>query len=160
MRKRLILFISLFLFWMAFFTVARAIFLAYNYPFTAQLNFIEVLKSFLYGLKMDMSMTGYFMVIYGLILAASTFFTSHSLFFSTHAVTILFLSISSLIVMVDLELYRHWGFRMNTTPFFYMGSEAAGSVGLWIVIRMFVIAGILFASFCWAYFRFISPYFN
>ena len=160
MRKRLILFISLFLFWMVFFTVVRAVFLAYNYPFTAQLNFTEILKSHLYGLKMDMSMTGYFMVIYGLILAASTLFISRSLFFISRGFTLLFLLVSSLIVMVDLELYRHWGFRMNTTPFFYMGSEAAGSVGPWIIIRMLVIATLLFASFCWTYFRFIAPNFN
>src|SRR6187399_2266446 len=104
MRKRLILFISLFLFWMAFFTVARGVFLAYNYPFTAQLNFIEVFKSLLYGLKMDMSMSGYFMVIYGLILTASTLFISRSLFLTAHFFTLLFLLTSSLIVMVDLEL--------------------------------------------------------
>jgi phosphoglycerol transferase MdoB-like AlkP superfamily enzyme len=41
-----------------------------------------------------------------------------------------------------------------------MGSEAAGSVGPWIVIRMILITVALFASFCWAYFRFIAPHFN
>lgn len=105
-------------------------------------------------------MTGYFMVIYGLILSASALLISRSLFLTAHLFTLLFLLVSSLIVMADLELYRHWGFRMNTTPFFYMGSEAAGSVGPWIVIRMLVIAGLLFATFCWAYFRFIAPFFN
>lgn len=160
MRKRLILFAALFLFWMVFFTVARTVFMAYNYPYTEQLTFIEILKSDVYGLKMDMSMTGYFMVIYGLLLTASTLLISRSLFITAHSFTILFLAISSVIVMVDLELYRHWGFRMNTTPFFYMGSEAAGSVGPWIVIRMLLIAGILFTSFCWAYFRFVAPRFS
>src|SRR5688572_26681517 len=120
MRKRLILFISLFLFWMVFFTVVRAVFLAYNYPFTAQLNFIEILTSHFHGLKMDMSMTGYFMMIYGLILTASTLFISRTLFLGAHCFTLLFLAVSSIVVMIDLELYRHWGFRMNTTPFFYM----------------------------------------
>jgi phosphoglycerol transferase MdoB-like AlkP superfamily enzyme len=160
MRKRLILFVALFLFWMVFFTVARTVFMAYNYPYTGQLNFIEILKSDVHGLKMDMSMTGYFLVIYGLILTASTLFVSRALLITAHGFTLLFLLVSSLIVMMDLELYRHWGFRMNTTPFFYMGSEAAGSVGPWVVIRMLLIACLLFASFCWLYFRFVAPRFN
>jgi phosphoglycerol transferase MdoB-like AlkP superfamily enzyme len=145
---------------MVFFTVARTVFMVYNYHYTAQLSFIEILKSDLHGLKMDMSMTGYFMVIYGLILTVSTLLVSRKLFITAHFFTILFLVVSSLIVMTDLELYRHWGFRMNTTPFFYMGSEAAGSVGPWVVIRLLLIAVGLFALFCWLYFRFITPRFN
>lgn len=160
MRKRLILFISLFLFWMAFFTVVRAVFMGYNYEFSSQLNLVELLKSFLYGLKMDMSMTGYFMLIYGLILIASTLYVSRGLSLSVHGFTLVFLLISTLVVMVDLELYRHWGFRMNTTPLFYMGSEAAGTVEPWVAFRLIAIAALLFASFCWIYFRFIASYFN
>ena len=153
MRKRLILFISLFLFWMAFFTVVRAVFISYNYEFTSQLNFVEVLKSLLYGLKMDMTMTGYFMLVYGLILAVSSLHVSRLLSLATHSVTILFLLMSALVVMVDLELYRHWGFRLNTTPLFYMGSEATGTIEPWLALRLITIALLLFTMFYWIYFR-------
>jgi phosphoglycerol transferase MdoB-like AlkP superfamily enzyme len=132
----------------------------YNYEFTSQLNFIEALKSLLYGLKMDMSMTGYFMLIHGLVLTISSLYVSRVLSVVSHGVTILFLIVSVIIVMVDLELYRHWGFRMNTTPFFYMGSEAAGSVEPWVAIRLIIIAALLFTVFCWAYFKFIAPRVN
>ncbi len=160
MRKRLILFISLFLFWMAFFTVVRAVFMGYNYEFTSQLNFFEVLKSLLYGLKMDMSMTGYFMLVYGLILMISALYVSRAISFVTNSVTVIFLLMSASIVMVDLELYRHWGFRMNTTPLFYMGSEAAGTIEPWLAAWLIVIVVFLFAAFCWIYFRFLAPSFR
>ncbi len=160
MRKRLILIMSLFLFWMAFFTVVRAVFMCYNYEFTSQLNFVEVLKSLLYGLKMDMAMTGYLMVVYGLILAVSSLRISRLLSIATHSVTILFLLMSALVVVVDLELYRHWGFRLNTTPLFYMGSEATGTIEPWLALWLITIAFLLFTMFCWTYFRFIAPYFS
>ncbi|HEY3430109.1 MAG TPA: hypothetical protein VGK39_05480, partial [Cyclobacteriaceae bacterium] len=93
--------------------------MSYNYPFTAQLTFIEVLKSFLFGMKMDMSMTGYFMLLFGILVSISSFKPSKVLFYTFHVFTLLLLLVAVLITTVDLELYRHWGFRMNTLPLFY-----------------------------------------
>ncbi len=109
-------------------------------------------------MKMDMSMTGYFMLIYGLILAISSLHSSRALSLITHSVTSLFLLMSAIIVMVDLELYRHWGFRMNTTPLFYMGSEAAGTIEPWLAVWLIVIAVLIFSAFCWIYFRFLASH--
>jgi phosphoglycerol transferase MdoB-like AlkP superfamily enzyme len=158
MRKRLIVFVSFFFFWMVFFAVARGTFLVYNYSLTSQLTGGEILKSFFQGSKMDMSMTGYFMIITGLLLSITTLITSRLLSIIIHGATVLFLLISVLITTVDLELYRHWGFRMNTLPLFYMGSEAMGTVEFTVTLRLIFFALVLFALFCWVYFRFLSKH--
>jgi phosphoglycerol transferase MdoB-like AlkP superfamily enzyme len=44
--------------------------------------------------------------------------------------------------MVDLELYRHWGFRLDNTPLFYLrgtGTEALGSVAISVAIKLLFI---------------------
>ncbi len=111
-------------------------------------------------MKMDMSMTGYFMLIYGLILAASSLYVSRGLTVAIHTFTVLFLLMSTLIMMVDLELYRHWGFRINTIPFLYTGPEAAATVEPWLALWLITISVLLFTAFCWMYFRFLASFFN
>lgn len=143
MQDRLILFIRLFLFWLLFFILARGVFLLYNANLTAQLSVPEIFKCFLYGLLMDASMTGYFMIINGLFLIISVYLQStflSTLFIGINLVLIVF---SCSVITVDLELYHHWGFRINTAPLFYMGSEAAGSIDIWVTLRLFLILIIL-----------------
>ena len=50
-------------------------------------------------------------------------------------------------MVVDVELYRHWGFRLNTTPFLYIGPEAMGSIEPAVIIKNIFILLLLFAGF-------------
>lgn len=160
MRKRILLFISLTGFWMVYFVVARTVFMLYNTEFTNHLTWGEILKSSVYGLKMDMSMTGYFILGYGVLLTLSVFYFSRVISFIVHSITILFLLASVFIVTIDLELYHHWGFRMNITPIFYMGEEATGTVDRLILLKLTSISIILFILFSWIYFKLIAPKIN
>ncbi len=142
MRQRLKLFGYYAIFWISFQIIIRAVFLLYNHDLTDQLTTHEILKVFIHGLKMDLSMTGYFLVITGLVLTISVFVPSRWLYLVFNTLSIALLVISCIIVIVDLELYRHWGFRLDTTPLFYMagaGSEAVGSVELTVVIKLFFV---------------------
>ncbi|MCK6617465.1 MAG: LTA synthase family protein [Cyclobacteriaceae bacterium] len=139
MRERLRIFFSLFVFWMVFFSLTRWLFLAYNYQLTSQLTAVEILKTCLYGLVMDASMTGYFTLISGLFLITSVFHQSKLSTALFIGINFALLLVSGLVVVVDFELYRHWGFRMNTAPFFYMGSEAAGTVDALVVLRLLLL---------------------
>jgi phosphoglycerol transferase MdoB-like AlkP superfamily enzyme len=160
MRKRILLFTALTGFWMLYFVVARTVFLLYNTEFTAHLTWGEILKSSIYGLKMDMSMTGYFILMYGLLFTLSVFYFSKAISCIIHSITILFLLTSVLIVTIDLELYHHWGFRMNITPLFYMGEEATGTVDHLILLKLISISIFLLILFSWIYFKLIAPKIN
>ncbi len=157
MRERLWIFIKLLLYWMIFMTVIRICFLAYNYDYSAQLTFVEIMLSLMYGLSMDLSMTGYMLLLSGLLLSASLLIKGRWIYYSLYAVSMLALLIQTFIVIVDVELYRHWGFRMNNTPLFYMGSGAVGSVDVWVAVKVLTLGVILAIVFIWLFNRWIAP---
>lgn len=153
MRERLRVIGSLAAFWIVFMVIARGGFLLYNHDQTSQLTALEIAKVMLYGSRMDASMTGYLLAFYGLILCGSVFHQGRWVTLTITFFTLLLIIFSSLAVIVDLELYRHWGFRLNTTPFFYMGSAAAGSADSFVVIKLILIFIGFALSFSFLYFK-------
>lgn len=159
MRERLQVLLRLAIFWMLFMIIARICFLAYNYDLTSLLSWTDIAKSMVYGLQMDASMTGYLLLVAGLLLTVSVFVQHKAvLYVVLHGFNIIILLLACLTVMVDLELYHHWGFRLNTTPFMYMGSGAAGTVTVWMTIRLISILVVLFTGFTFLYTKYIITY--
>jgi len=157
MRERLRVFARLLLFWIAFMIIARLSFLGYNHDLTSELTAGEFFKTMLYGLWMDGSVTGYFLALSGLLLTCSALIRGNWIYHTITITTILLVILCSILVTVDLELYRHWGFRLDTTPFFYMGSGAMGSIDLDVIIKAIVIMVLLIGSFTLGYLRLIGP---
>jgi phosphoglycerol transferase MdoB-like AlkP superfamily enzyme len=145
MRERLKVFGYFALFWLCFQVLLRVAFISYNYSYTSTLSVKDIFLIFFNGGKMDLSMTGYFMVLTGLLLAMSVYTKNKHSYLMLNTVTILLLILSAMITAVDLELYRHWGFRMNTTPLFYIGSEAIGSVSIRVILTLTSIFVVLFS---------------
>jgi phosphoglycerol transferase MdoB-like AlkP superfamily enzyme len=163
MRQRLKLFLFFAIFWIGFQIVARALFLAYNHDLSHQLTTAEILSTFLHGFTMDLSISGYFLMLTGLFLAASVFTSSRWVYLTMNSITIFILLACSIIVMVDIELYRHWGFRMDTTPLFYLAgaeSEAVGSVDVITVIKLLLVLAALFTIFLFLYSTWLMPKLN
>ena len=105
-------------------------------------------------------MSGYFLLVYGLLLTLSVVYFSRFVAFLFHGFTILFVLISVAVITVDLELYHHWGFRMNITPLFYMGDEVTGTVDMSVILKLLVIALSLLIFSVWLYFRIFSSRIN
>ncbi|MCD9017793.1 LTA synthase family protein [Parachryseolinea silvisoli] len=158
MRERLRIFLLLMLFWLSYMIFIRGLFLVYNHDLSAQLTAVEMLQTVTHGIRMDASMVGYVLALAGLLLMVSSFAAGIWLHRTLRAVTFTLLALFGLVVMVDLELYRHWGFRLNTTPFFYIGSGALGSVSPGVVVELIAIFFTLTVLYAWLYNRLISPY--
>ncbi|MBL7839852.1 MAG: LTA synthase family protein [Cyclobacteriaceae bacterium] len=156
MRQRFKILLRLAIFWMAVMIVARICFLVYNADLTAQLLWTDILKAMLYGLRMDMSMTGYILLLSGLILVVSVFTQRPWIAYVLNSFNILMLAALCVAVVTDLELYHHWGFRLNTTPLFYMSSEAAGSAGKGVIITLVLILLALLTVFIFGYMRIVA----
>lgn len=137
--------------------VGRLLFFAYNWDHTSALTFTEIALSMLHGLHMDLSICGYFLALSAIILSISALNNHLILAKALIGITIILLVACSVIVCVDLELYRHWGFRMNTTPLLYVGSEAFGSIEPFVVIKVLTIFLLLVCSFAFAFIRLIFP---
>lgn len=156
MRSRLKLFGFLALYWIAFQIVIRIIFLLYNYEHSESLSASDMLLIFVHGFKMDLSLAGYLLLLPGLLLCASVFTTAKWFVATFHTIIVILLLLASVIVIVDMELYRHWGFRLNTTPFMYVGSEAVGSVSIWVTLKLLLSFVALFSAFVYLYWKKIS----
>ena len=137
-------------------TAARVCFLIYNAELTAQLSGSDVFNSMLYGLRMDASMTGYILMISGIILIVSVFVQHRWAGYLLIGFNMLMLLALCVAMVADLALYHHWGFRLNTTPLFYMGSEATGSAGNGVIVKLVIILILSVAVFGFFFLKFIS----
>lgn len=160
MRRRLLVLGYLALFWLAFHVLLRAAFLSYNADLTETLTPLEIVQVFLHGLKMDVSMTGYFIMAAGLILTLSMLVRNRWPYFALNTLNIFIIVGGTLLAVIDFELYRHWGFRLNTAPLFYMksaGGAVLGSVALSVVFKLLLICAAMIVIFLFAYDRLIAP---
>jgi phosphoglycerol transferase MdoB-like AlkP superfamily enzyme len=157
MKDRLRFFGLLSLFWLTFFVLGRILFLVYLHKQTTALSLSEILTPLALGLRMDAAMTGYWMIITGLVFTASPFISNRVVYLIQGGFTITFLILCSTITVADMELYKHWGFRINSTPLMYVGSEAAGSVSPAVLIALVLIFIILFVSFLFLYWKNLAP---
>lgn len=157
MRDRLRFFVLLALFWMGFFTVGRVLFFLYLFPQSKSLSFSEIAMPLLLGLRMDAAMTGYWLLIPGLLFAASAFSSNRFSYYSISWVTTVLLTLSCIIIISDIELYKHWGFRINATPLMYIDKEAMSSVNTSILVMLIVLFVVLLGLFLFVYWRCMAP---
>ncbi len=160
MRQRLILLLYLGLFWLLFEIVIRALFLVYNVSFTDYLTAGEIFRVFSNGIKMDISLVGYFLMASGLILTVSMLVKSRAPNLVLNTLNIFLVVVCSILAVIDLELYRHWGFRLDTAPLLYLqntGGAAMGSVAVTVVLKLLAITAGLFTASIFAYNRMIVP---
>jgi phosphoglycerol transferase MdoB-like AlkP superfamily enzyme len=160
MQQRIGLFVRIYLFWITFFIVSRFTFLLYHFVKTSALTFKDIGTIVFLGLRMDAAMAGYWTILSGLLLTVSVFFVGKYLRRTQALITFFLLLISILIVISDLELYKHWGFRMDNTPLMYAGEEGAASVPTFTWLKLISIFIALFPFFYLLFIRRISPRFD
>ncbi|RZT93335.1 phosphoglycerol transferase MdoB-like AlkP superfamily enzyme [Ancylomarina subtilis] len=129
MKQRLSFFLAAALGWIAFMIFIRFAFSIYQYSQTSLLGFGEILLSFIYGLYHDISITGYILMLTGLILSLSITLPGKKLkrFFQILYATLILISLS--IAVPNFELFRNWGFHIDGTVLSYLKTpkEAAAS---------------------------------
>ena len=149
MLSRLLWLLLSWLGWAIWLNLNRVLFLLYQYAKGAVADFSLWPDILWHGLRMDFSVAGYLSLIPGLALA---FLPSRWLspFFSRY--TAFFLIVVSFMTTVDMEIYRAWGFRLDTTPLRYLKTptEALASVSSsplgWLTLSLIglIVVGILF----------------
>src|SRR3954462_6381403 len=108
MKRRLLLFGSLGLFWMVFFTISRILFLTYHHELTATLSWTDIFIVLALGTRMDAAIAADAIILTGLLLTISCIRNWRFIAIANHCIVALFLLITSVIVTADFELYRHW----------------------------------------------------
>jgi phosphoglycerol transferase MdoB-like AlkP superfamily enzyme len=133
-----------FFFWLAYFVLARVVFLIYHLPTATEIGFGECAKSVLYGLWLDASMSGYLCIVPYLLLICASFLpkTSSFLMKTIKIYTILFLVFSSILITLDVELYKKWGYRLDDSFLKYLMSpkEMMASSGASPIFLLLILA--------------------
>lgn len=156
MKERLKFFLAAALSWIAFMIFIRFTFSIYQYSQTSLLSFGEIILSFIYGLYHDISITGYILMLTGLILSMSITIPGKKLKLTFQILYGILMFVSLSIAIPNLELFRNWGFHADGTILSYLKTpkEAVASTAtstfiliVGIYIAMFTISFKLFNRF-------------
>ncbi|MBN2862757.1 MAG: LTA synthase family protein [Bacteroidales bacterium] len=162
MRKRLIAILFYALFWLVFFAVARLFFILTHFNEASGHPFTILAATFWYGLTLDLSATGYIMLIPLLLLIPNIYFNRdwYRIFLKWYTYAIIV--ISSVIIVTDTLLYKYWGFRMDHTVLFYLRTpkEALASVTFLQIMAVILLIVLLSAVFIFVYSRYVSNFFH
>jgi len=156
MLRSLISFVKFFLFWLLFFMLTRATFELYFYNKLKDVSFGEIAKTFLYGIRMDVSATAYIAIIPLLVFIVNWFIPQSfikSIWLKVYVwVSIFFIS---LIAIVDLGIFTEWGAKVNfrafdtlyNSPSESMSSTASSPIALNLSIGLgLLIIGIILSN--------------
>ncbi len=129
MKERLFFLLRTCIFWVILFVAAKIVFLIYEFHMTSQLEFKYCLASIWNGVSMDIAMSSYIILLFCVVLAFTFFLAGKKLAFVFKICSTVLLSLFLLIIVIDLEIYRNWGFHLDMTPFQYLKTpeEAAAS---------------------------------
>lgn len=156
MKERVNVFARYGLFWLTFFVVTRLLFLTFHFDKTSQLAFSDVILTVLHGFRLDLSITGYLLLIPGLMIVFSAFLKSAVLYRLLWAYTIIFITLLSFLIVFDLEMYSHWGFRLDATPLLYIGDDTPIAAGMGTIIKLLVLWFALIISFLFFFRSFVA----
>ncbi|MFZ1808898.1 MAG: LTA synthase family protein [Cyclobacteriaceae bacterium] len=160
MIDRLKIFVWGFFSWVIFFQSARMFFMVYQWDSTQQLNLIDILLAFVHGVRMDMAMAGYLSLLPGLLLSLLFFLPGKTLWKFWFPYQVVLIALTTFIVVLDAELYVHWGFRLDATPILYFGKEAASSGDFWKSILLVLLWLVVTVGLSYFVFKIFKPKFE
>ncbi|MFK8006586.1 MAG: LTA synthase family protein [Saprospiraceae bacterium] len=122
-------------------------------------NFSELTSIFLQGSKLDLSISGYLLLIPTLLIILNSFFEKNLFKKSILIYTNILLFIISFFVIVDASLYGHWGNRLDIYGAFYLNNvgEAMNFIPIKTLITNTLSFLILAISSCFFYAKKIHP---
>jgi len=144
--KRTFYGLALFAIFFCFFVLMKVVFMTCHLQMTLEagwLNFFNVIR---HGMTMDLAVAAYFMFIPMLVLCVSVFFPCKIFAKILTVYCFVIALLSSAIFIPDIELYKYWGFRIDSTVFNYIDhpKEAVASVS-WLTVAM-AIAALIFLT--------------
>ena len=122
MKKHLLLFIKTYFLFILLFLVQKPLFMLFYRDIYHQASLMDVLSVMYHGFQLDASMAGYLTVIPGILMIVSLWAKQRYVSPIVKFYYILVSFLISIAFVVDLVLYRYWGFRLDSSPLFYLKS--------------------------------------
>lgn len=140
---------------MVTFWIFKALFLIYHSNVYAPFPAKEIFLVFLHGSRLDMSFSAYITLLPLLLLFLSSFFRPHLFKKLILWYTFILLPVIALISVADLEIFRWWGFRIDSSLFKYLKTpkEALASAAVSPVFLLVFLVIFFSVLICWLYSR-------
>ncbi len=135
--------------------VQKPVFLAYYAADAAQASVGEWLGVVWHGLTLDSTVAGYVTALPLLLTLVSLWVRLPGRIWRRvlTGYFVLVATVTAVIFAVDVELYQHWGFRLDATILIYLTDprEAMASVDFWLGVRQTLLAVAYAALMVWVY---------
>ena len=162
MRRKLAFPIAVFAATVVMMAVQKPVFMAYYAVEAAGAGFRGWIDVLWHGLTLDMTVAGYVTALPILVTLLSLWLRLPekvwrgvlTIWFVLVAVT------TAVIFAVDVALYEHWGFRIDSTVLIYLADpeEAMASVDFWLGVRQTLLAAAYAAGMIWVYRRILGVF--
>lgn len=140
MKNKVIQFLKTYLLFVVIFLVQKPVFMLYYHHLYKGASVADYLQVMWSGLKLDASIAGYLTALPGLILIASLWINPVVIKYVQKFYYGVISVLLSIILVSDLVLYQYWGFRLDSTPLFYLKSPASAfaSAEWWMIVLGFL----------------------
>ena len=137
MKSRIFRYLAVFCVWTIIFLLQKPIFLVFYGYMLKHCGVAELCSTLWHGLSLDLSMAGYLTLLPILGLAISVWSTHEWLRWIGIIYFVLTTLCASAAFVLNLALYKFWGFPLDSTPLFYFFSspkDALASVSLGFIV--------------------------
>lgn len=136
-----------------FCVVQKVVFWGYYYSaFYKECSFGDFVDVILHGLPLDAAIAGYLTALPALLLIVNVWWQGKALDYIFKGYYIFCSILLGCIFVGDLALYEYWGFRLDTTPLFYLKSspkDAFASATVEMMVAGAVSLAVYIAAFLW-----------
>ncbi len=152
MLTRITYLLKYYLYWILYFITLKLVFLIYHHNKSFEIFDLwgKILSK---GLRLDLSASGYIMLIPIVLVLFFHFFPSRLPHQIIKIYNYFILAIISLLAASDLGLYNEWGYRMDVTPLLYLAKpkEAFASISFLFFLNHLIIATALISVFVYIF---------
>ena len=154
-KKKIAFVVAVFCATVLLMAVQKPVFLAYYAADAAQASIGEWLGVVWHGLTLDSTVAGYVTALPLLLTLVSLWVRLPGRIWRRvlTGYFVLVATVTAVIFAVDVELYQHWGFRLDATILIYLTDprEAMASVDFWLGVRQTLLAVAYAALMVWVY---------
>ncbi len=136
LRKRLILFIRYYLYWLLFFVLQKPVFMVWQRRLMEEVSVADYFRVMGHALPLDLSVAGYVMLVMGLILVVSCWVPQRATRIATDVLTAIMLFAGLWVMLGDNGTFSAWGYHWDKSVFVFLRSpvEALASAPTWVWI--------------------------
>ncbi len=162
MRRKLAFPIAVFAATVVMMAVQKPVFMAYYAVEATGAGFRGWIDVLWHGLTLDMTVAGYVTALPILVTLLSLWLRLPEKVWRGVLTTwfVLVAVTTAVIFAVDVALYEHWGFRIDSTVLIYLADpeEAMASVDFWLGVRQTLLAAAYAAGMIWVYRRILGVF--